>query len=165
MVVMTVAVPIVTGVYPLNGSGLARRIPDLARRAAHRRSLCGHCREAQREGTRRGDKPVLGCHRSFLISLASSGACSQSSRLPPIRRRLTPAWLMATRGDRRSSVLSTDAGKGCSRCRRSRRLPSRAEGCWMVADRDTRIVKASPSLYPHLSLAGEADLKPCVRYR
>jgi len=71
MVVPAVAVPIV---YPLNGPGLARRIPDVARGAAHRRSLCGHRRQAQREGTRRGDKPVLGCHRSFLISLASSGA-------------------------------------------------------------------------------------------
>jgi len=68
MVVPAVAVPIVTAVYPFNGPGLTRRIPDVARGAAHRRSLCGHCREAQREGTRRGDKPVLGCHRSFLIS-------------------------------------------------------------------------------------------------
>ena len=100
VVVMTVAVVMVPAVavpivYALNGSGLARRSPVLAGRTAHRRSLCGHCREAQREGTRRGDKPVLGCHRSVLIIFGVVRTCSPSSRLLPIRRRLTPAWLMA----------------------------------------------------------------------
>src|SRR5262245_12097444 len=116
VVVPAVAVPIVTAVYRLNGSGLARRIPDLARRAAHWRSLRGHRREAQREGTRHGDKPVLGCHRSFLISLTPSGACSQSSRLPPVRRWWNPAWLMGNAW--RSTQFRTaklTRRRGCSR--------------------------------------------------
>jgi hypothetical protein len=95
VVAMTVAVPIVTVVYPFNGSGLARRIPDLASCAAHRPSLHGHRRDAQREGSRCGDKPVLGCH-SFvphLFGVARNVPAIITTAADPTP--VDPAWLMA----------------------------------------------------------------------